>query len=87
MTIFIDSTMHPKKTMISMIGVIGTLSEVLMYLFTSKIIKLIGSQVRVITLAIGSTALRLALLSYCTQPWQVSIIIKYLSSYEKSNYE
>jgi len=72
--IYMNRVMKPTKTMMSMATVISMASELLIYPFSSKIIRFLGGQIRCVTLGIFSSAVRLAILSYCTHPWQVFLI-------------
>ena len=56
--IYVDGTMHPKKTILSLYNVVSMASELLIYPLSSKLIKFVGGPMRCVLLGIASTAAR-----------------------------
>jgi len=72
--IYVDSHMHPTKTMLSLSSVVSMASELVIYPISSKLIKLFGGRMKCVVIGIASTALRLWLLCQCTEAWHILLI-------------
>lgn len=69
--LYMHAVKNPTKTIMALMSVARSISEFLVYPFSSRLIKLFGGRMRCIVTTMLASALCLAALSFATTPWVV----------------
>lgn len=69
--IYMYQVMNPPKTVMSLMTVASSVSELFIYPFSSKLIKLFGGHMRCIITGMSLYSVRLVVLSFARSPWAV----------------